>query len=393
MCELIIDDTFSLLNASLDDADMGILGSESGLSLGNAEIVHQVVDSLLRNDQVVITVEGTGRQQTIPIRVNGGISGARADMAAQVHKALQNPRKISLIPCDGFGAEAWWRVQWASMERVENDRDAKYNGFQDYTITLGVDAWAKSTELYTATASPTSAVVWTDLDIPGSAPFAGDITVAAPQVGVLVYTPGSIMVDYPSYDPIAITSGTVPVSTIPEGTYHLIVDINSISGTSTLNWSVAGQSGSLDLSTLPYWAGGTTGFMCLANDIYISPYTATTALSVTPAAGSVSFAKKALLWVGNPLTARSASYTMTGGVPSGSLAIVAPTAERPVTAQAVGGVQLSTQLRAVGGEHRTDPGATKILVAWKGSSNPVGSSMSVSGNPAFHTEVVPKSRW
>lgn len=392
MCELLINDTFSLLNASLDDADMGILGAESGLSLGNPQIVHSVVDSLLRNDQVVVTTEGTGREQAIPIRINADTSGARADMAARVHKVLQNPRKLTLIPCDGFGAPAWWRIQWASMEHKFDDFGATHNHYQDYTITLGVDAWAKSTELYTSTpVTPTSGVVWTDLNIPGSAPFAGDITMVAPQPGGLIYTPGSIMVDYPSYNPLSPS-----VSAMPEGTYHLVVDISSYSGTGhTLSWSVAGQSGTFDLTKLPYYSGGTfTGWACLANDIYISPYSSTTGLSVTKPGGTVSLAKSGLLWAGNPLTGRTASYTMWGATGlTGSLTLVAPTASRPVVAQAVGGIQMTTELRAVGGEHRVDPGATKILGAWAGN-NPSGSpSLSVSGYPAFHTEVVQKARW
>ena len=392
MCEILVD-SFSLLNAALDDADMGILGSESGLSLGNAEMVHRVVDSLLRNDQIVSTVEGTGRQQTIPVRINGPHSAARADMAARLHKALQNPRKVTLVPCDGWGAEAWWRIQWASMEHVFDDFAARYNDYQDYRITLGVDAWAKSTETFTWTLTPsgTDAFIWDDIDLPGSAPFSGDISLTHGDVGCLVYTPGSIMADHPAYNPLSAT-----LTDMPEGTYHLIVDVtNYTGGGNVLNWSVAGQSGQTDLTKLPYYAGGTlTGFVCLANDIYISPYTSTSALSVTAAAGSVTIEKKALLWVGNPMTGQSASYTMAGESAAGStFTIHAPTPERPVPAQTFGGVQASTQLRAVGGEHRTDPGASKILALWAGATAPVGAQASGSGNPAFHTEVVPSSRW
>jgi hypothetical protein len=389
MCEILIDG-FSLLNSDLDDADMGILGSDSGLTLGNPEIVHQVVDSLLRNDQIIDTVEGTGRQQTIPIRINGPHSAARADMAAQVHKALQNPRKVSLIPCDGWGAEAWWRIQWASMEYVSDDFAARYNDYQLYTITLGVSPWALSTETYTATLTPsgTNPYVWGDLDIPGSAPFAGDITVAAATVGCLVYTPGSIMVDYPSYNPVfSGTGGLLTLANMPEGTYHLIADVSGAATSAT--WSVAGQSGTVDLTGPPY--NGGTGFMCLANDIYLSPYSASGNLVVTPSTGT--WPKTFLLWVGNPLTGQTASYTMTGLLSGTPFKVVAPTAARPVVAQTVNGVQASTELRAVGGEHQVNPGATKILAAWKGTSGPVGASVSVSGNPAYLTDVVPSSRW
>jgi hypothetical protein len=183
------------------------------------------------------------------------------------------------------------------------------------------------------------------------------------------------------------TGGLLTLANMPEGTYHLIADVSGAATSAT--WSVAGQSGTVDLTGPPY--NGGTGFMCLANDIYLSPYSASGNLVVTPSTGT--WPKTFLLWVGNPLTGQTASYTMTGLLSGTPFKVVAPTAARPVVAQTVNGVQASTELRAVGGEHQVNPGATKILAAWKGTSGPVGASVSVSGNPAYLTDVVPSSRW
>lgn len=187
MCEVRVDD-FSLLNSRLPDASVAILGSDSGFIKGNAEAVHDIVGSLLRNDQIVHTTGGVAREQVIPIKISGPHSAARAAMAAKVHLALQNPLQVTIIPCDGWGAQAWWRIQYADMEYVGDDFNEKFNGFIRYNITLGVDAWAKATEKHMVTGSnavaPSVIYNWATTDSTGWAAENGTLDSGASYVGV-----------------------------------------------------------------------------------------------------------------------------------------------------------------------------------------------------------------
>lgn len=154
MCEIFAGDSitgFSLLNAVLPDAETKILGSNSGFTLGNsdnAQAVHRIVDKLLRNGS-----DSPIRQQVIPIKVLGPHRGARGELAGRIRLALRKAKRITIVPCDGFGAPAWFRLESWNMDIVTEDYKAKYAGEQQYTITLNVDAWAKAEEKYTAEAS------------------------------------------------------------------------------------------------------------------------------------------------------------------------------------------------------------------------------------------------
>lgn len=550
MCELVIDDEFSMNGgSSLTDADLVTLGSDSGYDLGNPEAVHQIVDSLLRNDQLVRTIGWTGRQQTIPVKVTGSTRAARADMAARLHKAIQHPRKLTLNPCDGWGAPGWWRIQYASMVKISDDIADKINNYQRYNVILGVDAWAKATTKFTATATPGSfppdvlwnatsgatgwaasggtlvdstptsigvsssgsaefdrlsktlawdtlgmaqaqlVVEWTAgdlstntnspwaydptnpsvtigypevsrtslgsgwyssallvqggrsftgiglmraqvsgssdftirkvtlqqtalmasgtvqdlyLDIPGSAPADGDLTVTTSGG-----TPGLFIYQCPNFpealqQPVLIKDsggylGPFAAPIFPEGTYHLIADIATI-GTGVVDWSVTmgsfSQSGSVILADLPY---STPGLVCLANNIYLPPAaidsTVTTPIAVTvTVSGGGTTRNLYLPWMEDPLTGRSAAYILTSASAATTFKYQAPTPNRPVPAYLFGGIQENSKLRGVAGEFRFDAGVNRLMLGAQ-QSGAWDPTMTWSGYPAFHTDVVDESRW
>lgn len=188
MCELLIDD-FSLLKSKLKDASITQLGSEAGFNLGNAEAVHRVVDSMLKNDQIVHTDDWAGREITLPVWVEGDHRAALSDMAARLHLALHHPQKLTLVPCDGWGAPSWWRIQWATLDAVTDDFADAGNHYHAYNITLGVSAWARSTETYTSTGTNAAADdVLYDHSVDGSTGWAainGTLDAGVDYVGVL----------------------------------------------------------------------------------------------------------------------------------------------------------------------------------------------------------------
>lgn len=170
MCEILIDD-FSLLNARplTPDAYIETMGSEKGFDLGNSEAVHRVVESFLRFDQIDRIDDWAPKVQAIPIRIHGPHRAAIGDMAARARLALQRPRRVFIVPCDGWGAPSWCRIGWATMEPVSNDYALAPTGtdrFADFTIKLGTEAFAHSMETFSAVADTDIAdeVLW-DVDV------------------------------------------------------------------------------------------------------------------------------------------------------------------------------------------------------------------------------------
>lgn len=153
MCEVLIDD-FSLLNSSLEDARITPLGTDSGHTIGHAEAVHQVVDSFLRYARVVKTDDWGGRVQTFPIRITGAHRAARADLTARLRLALLRAKKVTIVPCDDWGAPGWWRIESSpKLVPVEDDFAALGpNGYDQYTIEVEVEAFTHSVDEYTAIA-------------------------------------------------------------------------------------------------------------------------------------------------------------------------------------------------------------------------------------------------
>lgn len=219
------------------------------------------------------------------------------------------------------------------------------------------------------------------LDVPGSAPAAGDISVDHASAGVLVYT-APAFTDHPQYDPLVGTGG-------PEGTYHLIVDYNG--GTATeVTWTVGDQSGTVTLADLFF---SSAGFLTLAHDIYLPEGGAT--VTITPTSGTFNTNKTFLLFVENRLTGQTGAYSILdapGGGASTTFTIAAPTPARPVTTWLVDGTPVNDLLRAAD-IHDLRPGLNRVLAAWHGSSTPAGAAVTWSGYPAFHTDVVPPDRW
>lgn len=551
---MLIDD-FSLLNASLSDAHIEPLGFESGYDLGNPEAVHRVVEAqFLRNDQIVHTDDWQGRRMVLPVEIKGLHLGALADMDARIHLAMQRPQKVTLIPCDEWGAPSWWRVQWATFDAVTDDfAQVSDDPRHAYTITLGVEAWAHSVDPFTvvgtnaapplvlfdatvdttgwtaengtldvvpgsyvgmlsdgssltkdtlvheteawdptgdgyttiaveakvntsggvgdlpwpavsvqgretAGGSPWETVTSTlesrtdmgsgwyeevltisgspsamaglkviasggsladqDLkvrkitlnagntlvgssldvfvDVPGSAPTRGDLTVTKNGAGLFLYTFPNI--PEALAQPILGSGGAV--NTLPEGTYHLIVD--GVSGTATkIAWEVkigskVYQSGSIAKADLPF---GESGLVCIANNIYLPPaavdpaYTGSVGVTLTGVDGTLGHGTVLLPWVGNAQTGTTATYTILGpgGDASSDFKYLAPSATRPQPAYLVDGIQDDVQLR-VSGDHQLDPGPNRVFVYWSGFV-PVDPEITWSGYPSWHTHAVPESRW
>lgn len=185
MCEILVDD-FSFLNAATEHPDAYIEtgGFEAGLQFGNTQAVHRVVESLLRFDQIVHTDDWTSKELTIPVRVYGPHRAAIGDMTARLRLALQRPKRVYLVPCDGYGATAWWRIAWAQMDAVYDDLVLDLaNPYADFMVRLGVEAFPHSTELFSAVADPdiSDDVLW-DVDVDeddGWAASGGPITYSA----------------------------------------------------------------------------------------------------------------------------------------------------------------------------------------------------------------------
>lgn len=148
---VLLDDEFSLFHAHLDDAWIEVLGTDSGWDSGNPEPEQQVVAAFLRNDAIVHIDNWTGREFVIPLAVKGLSQAARDDMAARIKLALKRAKKLTVIPDGEMGAPSWFRIQWARFDKTPNDLKEKNAKEQAWTIRLGVNAWAKSMDVYTTT--------------------------------------------------------------------------------------------------------------------------------------------------------------------------------------------------------------------------------------------------
>lgn len=201
------------------------LGTDSGLSLGNAVPITQQLQTFLQYGSVVVNNGWENRDLVVTVRVKGTgaqMAAAEAALFAEVGK----PNTLTYTPPASGSPATVFNVFYSSFEATPDDlmEQAATAGRRLYTIRLTCDPFAYSATLTTVAALAASGSTTTNVDT-GSSTTGWTATVnggaVSPAVvsGAVVATGGSAM---SGVIPVVMTRVSLGATT--SSTKYLIVD-------------------------------------------------------------------------------------------------------------------------------------------------------------------------
>lgn len=158
MCDLVVDE----FNLDTEGQDWSMWPIAEGEDFGNPDAIEREIDTFLRLGSVAFIEGWTNREWTVRVKITGK-SGARAEGAAALRAALQRPKRLTITPCDGWGAATWFHIWTAKLEYETNDFHALQGEYEIYRVTLKLSPFGMAEDLFTVSATPGSfatAAVW-----------------------------------------------------------------------------------------------------------------------------------------------------------------------------------------------------------------------------------------